>query len=1169
MRLMKIVLFMGFLIGNVRSTEAQTDNPTYNLPAVIPPPADAAALGKYGSTPVDMSTGAANISIPLYEIKTPRLSLPISLNYNATGIKVDDIASWVGLEWSLNAGGLITRSIRGTDDFGGGGYYTTTVPADSNIVPQEAWSFFEHYMLHEQDAEPDYFFYNFSGYSGKFFYGTNKLPEIVNYQQPVQIQFNYGPQTFSILDEKGNTYYFGVLENNASSGDYSNNKNPTAYISSWYLSKIVSFDKSDSIVFTYYQDAKLEQDFQTYTETIGPYYTSTTSLFSYNTVGHTTGTGEPFIRSYPWRLKEIDYKNGKVVLFSSATRSDGISAKLDSIIAYNYDYTLHQYDLVKKIVPYYDYYLTTQNYQPAISTNPYRLRLDSVGIYGVNKLYGGDYKFTYNSAMLPWINSNGRDLFGYYNGNISNATLIPTQTTTFNSTVYNVGSANRATDTTAIQAGILQSMTYPTGGQTNFYYESNSYNAAGSLTNVTMGTANAAGTHVETDTVDFVAPNNVYGNIAYVFIKISPYSYTGVDTIPFAEITDLTTGQVLFSQFYSDPNNGASPFQQIGIVSGHTYQCIAAAFDDPRVTSQIYVTLQEVTGALSSVYGGGLRIRQSTDYDMNGRFLQSNLYKYGLGECGYGFLAAPISLFNTNSYTMNFAYFDMTGNPGFTGGVNVADVPEYQTSREAFLGACVYDAFSLSGAPVSYQAVTKYRVDSLNNNVGKSIFYYNYYQDQVVGASVNYLDGYYITNAGWASGQLLLDEEYAANAGIYWPIKRTYYSYVDSGQPQGRGLKIGFKYVYPQNPPMDSIDMLSNFNTVYYWFDVPTNAGSELLTMQTTYDYSQLDTTKYVITARKFSYDNLTHLQPTKIVESRSDGTALTTINRYPAEIDSISGLTSGQMAAIDTLEARHNITTLIQTQNLVDSMPVSLTRYDYNVIGGGMDLVDSIQTQVSSNPMETRAFFNSYDNFGNTLCDWKSSDLMHCYLWDYGNAYPIAEVINASQSDIAYTSFEADGSGNWTVPDTTRNRTLGGITGNQSYNLTSTNSITKSGLNAATTYIISYWGDTGSTAKVNSASGIPKIVLGSWTYYEDTVKGTTTITISGTGLIDELRLYPKGSLMTTYTYSPLIGITSKCGPSSRLIYYTYDGLGRLKLIKDQYGNILKRYDYEYQTTNQ
>ena len=74
-----------------------------------------------------------------------------------------------------------------------------------------------------------------------------------------------------------------------------------------------------------------------------------------------------------------------------------------------------------------------------------------------------------------------------------------------------------------------------------------------------------------------------------------------------------------------------------------------------------------------------------------------------------------------------------------------------------------------------------------------------------------------------------------------------------------------------------------------------------------------------------------------------------------------------------------------------------------------------------------------------------------------------------------------------------------------------------------------------------------------------------TSLTISGTGTLDELRLYPSTAQMTTYTYYPLIGIQSQCDASGKISYYSYDGLGRLKDIKDQDGKILKVYDYQYQ----
>ena len=83
---------------------------------VIGPSPQAAAMTRYADYPVSYCLGQADISIPLYEVKSRSLSLPISLSYNSSGVRVDDISGTAGLNWSLEAGGVITRTISGLPD---------------------------------------------------------------------------------------------------------------------------------------------------------------------------------------------------------------------------------------------------------------------------------------------------------------------------------------------------------------------------------------------------------------------------------------------------------------------------------------------------------------------------------------------------------------------------------------------------------------------------------------------------------------------------------------------------------------------------------------------------------------------------------------------------------------------------------------------------------------------------------------------------------------------------------------------------------------------------------------------------------------------------------------------------------------------------------------------
>ncbi|MBK9570515.1 MAG: hypothetical protein IPO53_11805 [Chitinophagaceae bacterium] len=174
---------------------------------------------------------------------------------------------------------------------------------------------------------------------------------------------------------------------------------------------------------------------------------------------------------------------------------------------------------------------------------------------------------------------------------------------------------------------------------------------------------------------------------------------------------------------------------------------------------------------------------------------------------------------------------------------------------------------------------------------------------------------------------------------------------------------------------------------------------------------------------------------------------------------------------------------------------------------------------------------------------------------------FPVATV-NTELAKAAYTSFEAEAKGNWTYSGyVTADNTS--PTGVNCYSLSGSN-ITKSGL-ASATYIVSYWSKSGSAFTVNNSSTPTRTgkTINGWTYYEHEIT-STSITISGAIILMKCVFIHKGTQMTSYTYNPLIGMTSQCDADNKINYYEYDSFGRLRLIKDQDKNIIKVFDYQY-----
>lgn len=191
-------------------------------------------------------------------------------------------------------------------------------------------------------------------------------------------------------------------------------------------------------------------------------------------------------------------------------------------------------------------------------------------------------------------------------------------------------------------------------------------------------------------------------------------------------------------------------------------------------------------------------------------------------------------------------------------------------------------------------------------------------------------------------------------------------------------------------------------------------------------------------------------------------------------------------------------------------------------------------------------------------------------YIYGYNKSIAIATVTNANQDQVAFTSFESADKGFWTFSG----NASGGVsdpgrTGIYYYVLSNGN-IDRTGLQAGR-YILSYWSQGGNASlsgtNYTSVSQVMQTTINGWTCYRHIISFSangSSLTLSGSARIDELRLYPFDAVMTTCTYDPLVGKTSETDVNNMTLYYEYDDFSRLKCIKDQSGNIRQSYVYHY-----
>src|SRR4051812_10674195 len=229
-------------------------------PNLIPPSPDASALGKYAEYPVGLYTGTVPIGIPLYGLQDGSLNVPVNLSYHSSGNKVEEAASFVGLGFSLNAGGAIMRSVRNLpDDQPNVGFLDYSVTYSENYLNNDPNRFthWEQIAKGCEDAEPDAYFFNFNGYTGSFTFnwqGQVKINSTIAWKTQVLRQDANNTDKITgwkFISDDGTVYTFTTAEQATITSNGFPCQAGLVYNSAWYLTSISTPNAGRTITFTY------------------------------------------------------------------------------------------------------------------------------------------------------------------------------------------------------------------------------------------------------------------------------------------------------------------------------------------------------------------------------------------------------------------------------------------------------------------------------------------------------------------------------------------------------------------------------------------------------------------------------------------------------------------------------------------------------------------------------------------------------------------------------------------------------------------------------------------------------------------------------------------------------------------------------------------------------
>ncbi|MFZ6012031.1 MAG: hypothetical protein ACOYXT_16940 [Bacteroidota bacterium] len=1075
-------------------------------------------------------------------------------------MRVEELSSWTGLSWSINAGGIISRTQRGAEDEVNGymnpNYTVAQLLAMEESAREEVYR--DQVATGMLDTEPDIFNFNFGSVSGKFYYSQEVGDFIVLPRQAIFIDKAYfiANRKWRIKTADGTEYLFDLMEQNTSYSQCGGNAStPSTTVTGWFLTKIITPIAKEAITFNYASASYRTKGISSYT-----LYESALGGQLPECVNNSNPRCDAQNDYLGYRLESIVHKRGKVEFKANTDRLDLIGDKrLDEVAIYNFQETT-PFKTFKLEYDYFNSSLFSSSYTAEQIEPLIRLKLKTVREVDKNGEALSPYTFYYNEElMLPSRHSYDQDSWGFYNGPKNNQHLVPP---------LRMGSllfpgADRTVDTTYTGVAMISKIVYPTGGYTTFEFENHttseyvkfSQNETWVPKSVYLDVVDTCDTISDRVFCKPVVINNELGSGAFVSIQVD-----GIFDCEYCPNSSSCAVMSLEGTNFSLPItcniiNAFVPNGNYVLKANFTNHNNVAGYED----FVIYLGWEE--GSIQS-FGdskvGGQRIKKITNGD-------------GFGNETYQF----------------FDYVDEI--TGRSSGVLVTQMPVYDYNLPCSAGSgeaigglyIVRSSFSnlplgtTQGSHIGYSKVTV-RSDASGSN-GKTVFYYSTAQEHPDAYFTFSSQGSALRSQGYNDypfapacsydhrrGLLLKQEQYKKEGGVdilvsvieneYTPLSTPALAVPDTATLHNKSLGIKAR---PWGLTMSGSGVFA-MHTIYR-----TASEWVRLTKTTERTYNGNDILEVVTTT---SYDNPSHLQPTKVSKTESDGSQTIVYSKYALDYTNIpTSPTDPIVQGIKKLNDDFFVSTVLEkvvTKKASATATEKILSGTITTIKADKPLASELHTMAHTSPKDVAMFTNSsvnaqgvfvkdinyakriefikYDDAGNLLEQKKESDVSRSYVWGYNSEYPIAEVVNANYQDIFHTSFEEVGS---------EFSDANGV------------NISKTGKKVF---------DSGSyTVPASYAPVAGNLVMSYWYWKDDkwnfsgVVPFNRNITTDGYKL-DEVRIYPSGSQMVTYTYNAGIGISSVTDSNNITSHYQYDDFGRLQFIRDDKGDILQRYEYHY-----